>query len=57
MINGITTQQALEQRNRRLKSELEIVRQEREIVLPLEHALDRRGRLKAATRFFAKENQ
>jgi transposase len=42
--NGITTQQALEQENRRLKRELEIVRQEREI-------------LKAATRFFAKESQ
>jgi transposase len=43
-ISGLTTQQALEQENRRLKRELEIVRQEREI-------------LKAATRFFAKENQ
>ena len=43
-LTGLTTQQALEQENRRLKRELEIVRQEREI-------------LKAATRFFAKENQ
>ena len=43
-ISGLTTQQALEQENRRLKRELEIVRQEREI-------------LKAATRFFVKESQ
>ena len=43
-ISGVTTQQALEQENRRLKRELEIVRQEREI-------------LKAATKFFARENQ
>lgn len=43
-ITGLTTQQALEQENRRLKRELEIVRQEREI-------------LKAATKFFARENQ
>lgn len=41
---GLTTQQALEQENRRLKRELEIVQQEREI-------------LKAATKFFARENQ
>ncbi len=33
-ISGLTTQQALEQENRRLKRELEILRQEREIVLP-----------------------
>jgi HTH-like domain len=38
-LTGLTTQQALEQENRRLKRELEIVRQEREI-------------LKAATKFF-----
>ena len=38
-MTGLTTQQALEQENRRLKRELEIVRQEREI-------------LKAVTRFF-----
>jgi transposase len=43
-VTGLTTQQALEQENRRLKREVEILRQEREI-------------LKAATRFFAKENQ
>ena len=43
-VTGLTTQQALEQENRRLKRELEIVRQEREI-------------LKAATKFFARENQ
>ena len=43
-MTGLTTQQALEQENRRLKRELEIVRQEREI-------------LKAATKFFARENQ
>lgn len=43
-ITGLTTQQALEQENRRLKRENEVLRQEREI-------------LKAATRFFAKENQ
>ena len=43
-ISGLTTEQALEQENRRLKRELEIVRQEREI-------------LKAATKFFARENQ
>jgi transposase len=42
-VTGLTTHQALEQENRRLKRELEIVRQEREI-------------LKAATKFFAKEN-
>ena len=41
---GLTTQQSLEQENRRLKRENEVLRQEREI-------------LKAATRFFAKENQ
>lgn len=43
-LTDLTTQQSLEQENRRLKRELEIVRQEREI-------------LKAATKFFAKENQ
>ena len=43
-VTGLTTQQALERENRRLKRELEIVRQEREI-------------LKAATKFFARENQ
>lgn len=43
-ISGLTTEQALEQEVRRLKRENEILRQEREI-------------LKAATRFFAKENQ
>ncbi len=43
-LTGLTTQQSLEQEVRRLKRELEIVRQEREI-------------LKAATKFFAKENQ
>ena len=42
--NGITTQQALEQEVRRLKRENEVLRQEREI-------------LKAATKFFARENQ
>lgn len=43
-VTGLTTQQTLEQENRRLKRENEVLRQEREI-------------LKAATRFFAKENQ
>jgi transposase len=43
-ISGLTTQQALEQENRRLKRENEVLRQEREI-------------LKAATKFFARENQ
>ena len=43
-ISGLTTQQTLEQEVRRLKRENEILRQEREI-------------LKAATKFFAKENQ
>ena len=43
-ISGLTTEQALEQEVRRLKRENEVLRQEREI-------------LKAATRFFAKENQ
>ena len=43
-ISGLTTEQALEQEVRRLKRENEVLRQEREI-------------LKAATKFFAKENQ
>ena len=43
-VTGLTTQQALEQENRRLKRENEVLRQEREI-------------LKAATKFFARENQ
>ncbi len=33
-VSGLSTQQALEQENRRMKRELEILRQEREIVLP-----------------------
>ena len=69
-ISGLTAQQTLEQENRRLKRELEIVRQERVVSCPSNMYLlaadystlracgaDGRGRLKAATKFFAKENQ
>ena len=54
---GLTTQQALEQENRRLKRENEVLRQEREICLDPKDAPDGLGRLKAATKFFARENQ
>ena len=49
---GLTTQQSLEQENRRLKSENEVLRQEREICLDPKDAPDGLGRLKAATKFF-----
>ena len=56
-ISGLTTEQALEQEVRRLKRENEVLRQEREICLDPEDAPDGLGRLKAATKFFVKENQ
>ena len=54
---GVAALSESEVRIKDLERENAVLRQEREIVLPLEHAPDGRGRLKAAAKFFAKESR
>ena len=54
---GIAALSESEQRIKDLERENAVLRQEREVVLPVEHVPHGRGRLKAAAKFFAKESR